>query len=187
MAWSRSASWPEDSDGLPTRNGPGGPADRAAGHCPRRRRTRQAAGMVSAYRRVLLATDLSEACEAATDAAIRLSRDHGAVLLVCSVVDPDRLRLPGGRFLRRLDQERAAVIEGAQQVVDRARSSGAVATFLVWDGDPAETVIAAADSEAVDATVIGSHGRGRLGRLLLGSTSKRVSEEARCQVIVVPS
>jgi nucleotide-binding universal stress UspA family protein len=139
------------------------------------------------YRRVLLATDLSDASEAATDAAIRLSIEHGAVLIVCSVVDPDRLRLPGGRFLRRLDQERAAVIDGARSIVDRARMAGAVATFLVWDGDPAETVIAAADSEAVDAIVIGSHGRGRLGRLLLGSTSGRVSAEARCPVIVVSS
>ena len=151
------------------------------------RRTPARPGASLRYRRVLLATDLSEASEAATDAAIRLAIDHGAVLLVCSVVDPDRLRLPGGRFVRRLDQERAAVTAGAGRVVARARSAGAAATFLVWDGDPAETIIAAAHSESADAIVIGTHGRGRLGRLLLGSTSRRVSAEARCPVIVVPS
>jgi len=139
------------------------------------------------YRRVLLATDLSEASEAATNAAIRLAIEHGAVLLVCSIVDPERLRLPGGGFLRRIDQERAEVASGARQVVARARDRGANATYLVWDGDPPSMILAAAASEHADAIVMGTHGRGRLGRLLMGSTSKRVAAEARCLVIVVPS
>ena len=153
------------------------------------RRSRGAAAQAPAlpYRRVLLATDLSDASEAATDAAIRLSVEHGAVLLVCSIVDLERLRLPGGRFLRRVDQERVHVADGARAVVARARERGANATYLVWDGDPAPMILAAAGSEHVDAIVMGTHGRGRLGRLLMGSTSKRVSEEAHCKVIVVPS
>jgi nucleotide-binding universal stress UspA family protein len=138
-------------------------------------------------RRLLLATDLSPASEAATEEAIAVAIEHGASLIVISVVDPRRLRLPGGPFFRRVDQERAEVIAGAQRVVARARGAGATATFLVWDGDPAESIIAAAESEAVDLIVIGSHGRGRLGRLVLGSTSARVAEEATCPVVVVPS
>jgi nucleotide-binding universal stress UspA family protein len=138
-------------------------------------------------RRVLLATDLSRASEAATERAISLAVANGASLIVVSVVDPGRLLGPGGRFLRRLDQERAEVMSGAQGIVARARTAGADATFLVWDGDPAETIMAAAQSEAADVIVIGSHGRGRLGRMILGSTSARVSEEALCRVEVVPS
>jgi nucleotide-binding universal stress UspA family protein len=137
--------------------------------------------------RILLATDLSPASGAATERAISLAVDHGASLIVICVVDPRRLLLPGGRFLRRLDQERAEMMSGAQGIVARARAAGARATFLVWDGDPAETIVAAAESEAVDVIVIGSHGRGRLGRLILGSTSARVADEAACRVVVVPS
>ena len=142
---------------------------------------------VAPIRRVLLATDLSPASQAATAEAITLASRHSAFLIVLSVVDPRRLQLPGGMFLRRLDQERAEVIEGTQQIVARAMAAGATATFLVWDGDPAETIIAAADSEDADVIVIGSHGRGRIGRMILGSTSARVSQDARRQVIVVPS
>jgi nucleotide-binding universal stress UspA family protein len=138
-------------------------------------------------RRLLLATDLSPASEAATARAISLAIANQASLVVISVVDPRRLRLPGGPFFRRVDQERAEVIAGAQHVVARARAAGAIATFLVWDGDPAESIIAAAESEAADVIVIGSHRRGRLGRLVLGSTSARVSEEASCEVVVVVS
>jgi nucleotide-binding universal stress UspA family protein len=130
---------------------------------------------------------LSPASEAATTEAVALAVRHGAFLIVLSVVDPRRLRLPGGPFLRRADQEHDEMLAGVQRIVARARAAGAAATFLVWDGDPAETIVAAAESEDADVIVIGSHGRGRIGRMILGSTSARVSQEARRKVIVVPS
>ena len=136
-------------------------------------------------RRVLLATDLSPVSELAAEEAIRLAAESGAQLLVLSVIDPGRLRLPGGMFLRRVDQERARIETGVQKLVGRARVAGARATFLVWEGDPAEAILAASEAENVDVIVLGSHGRGPLGRFVFGSTSARVSEQARCQVLVV--
>ena len=40
--------------------------------------------------------------------------------------------------------------------------------------------------EQADVIVLGSHDRGRLGRLMLGSISARVAADARCGVLVVP-
>jgi nucleotide-binding universal stress UspA family protein len=136
-------------------------------------------------RRILLATDLSAASDRAAEEAIRQAAGSGAELIVLSVIDPGRLRLPGGMFLRRVDQERARIDAAVQSLVGRARAAGARATFLVWEGDPAEAILAASESENVDTIVLGSHGRGLLGRLVLGSTSARVSEQARCRVVVV--
>lgn len=136
--------------------------------------------------RVLLATDLSTASDRAADEAIRLAVDSGAQLVVLSVVDPRRLRLPGGRFLRRIDQERARIESGVTALADRARAAGAKATFLVWEGDPAEVIVSASEAEGVDVVILGSHRRGLLGRLVLGSMSARVSEQTRCPVLVVP-
>ena len=135
-------------------------------------------------KRVLLATDLSPASEHASAEAIALAVDSGAVLLVLSVIDPGLLRLPGGRFLRRVDQERARIEAGTRALVARARAEGVRATFLVWEGDPAEAILAAADAEGIDLIVLGSHGRGPLGRFVLGSTSAAVSEVAPCRVLV---
>jgi nucleotide-binding universal stress UspA family protein len=146
---------------------------------------RDSDGRPLAIRRLLLATDLSSASERAAEEAIRLAVESGAQLVVLSVVDPGRLRLPGGIFLRRVDQERARIEAGVQILVGRARAATAQATFLVWEGDPAEAILAASEAEDVDVIVLGSHGRGRLGRLVLGSISARVSEEARCEVLVV--
>ena len=139
----------------------------------------------SPIKRVLLATDLTAVSENAAADAIQLAIEHDAQLIVISVIDTSLLRLPGGRFLRRVDQERARIEERAQELVMRARDAGARATFLVWEGDPAEAVLEAASAEAADVIVLGSHGRGRLGRLILGSTSTRVTEGARCPVLVV--
>ena len=139
----------------------------------------------SPIKRIMLATDLSAISANAARDAIELAREHGAQLIVMSVVDGSRLRLPGGRFLRRVDQERARIEEGAQALVRQARAAGADATFLVWEGDPAEAVLEAAAAEKVDVIVLGSHGRGRLGRMILGSISARVTNGARCPVLVV--
>jgi nucleotide-binding universal stress UspA family protein len=144
-------------------------------------------GQPIGIRRLLLATDLSPASAQAAEEAIRLAVETGAQLLVLSVVDPRRLRLPGGIFLRRVDQERSRIEVGVQRLVDSARRAGARATFLVWEGEPAEAILAASDAEKVDVIVMGSHGRGLLGRLVLGSTSTRVSEMATCHVVVVDS
>ena len=139
-----------------------------------------------AINRLLLATDLSTASERATDEAIRLAVESGAMLVALSVVDPRRLRLPGGRFLRRIDQERSRIEAGTQSLADRARAAGAKATFMVWEGDPAEVILAASEAEKVDVVILGSHRRGLLGRLVLGSVSAGVSEQSHCPVLVVP-
>jgi nucleotide-binding universal stress UspA family protein len=138
-------------------------------------------------RRVLLGTDLSAVSDRAADQAIELAAEHGAELIVLSVVDPKGLRLPGGRFVKRIDQERTRVEAAAQALVARARAAGARATFLVWEGDPVEAIVSASAAEHADVVVLGSHGRGRLGRLVLGSISAQVSGQAACQVVVVPA
>jgi nucleotide-binding universal stress UspA family protein len=147
--------------------------------------SRPVQGPADGILRLLLATDLSRASEQATREAIRLAAESGAQLVVLSVVDPRRLRLPGGLTIRRVDQERERIEAGVQRLVRRARAAHVRATFLIWEGDPAEAIATVSDAENVDMIVLGSHGRGRLGRLVVGSVSARVAAEARCRVLVV--
>ena len=111
----------------------------------------------------MLATDLAAVSQHAADHAIALAIEEGAELIVLSVVDPNRLLSPGGLFLRRIDQERSRVEAKAQALALRARAAGVPATFLVWEGDPAETILSASESENVDVIVLGSHDRGPTG------------------------
>jgi nucleotide-binding universal stress UspA family protein len=52
-------------------------------------------------------------------------------------------------------------------------------------GDPAAMVCLVARELAVDVVVIGSHGKGFLSRVLLGSVSEYVARHAPCPVLVV--
>lgn len=135
-------------------------------------------------RRILLATDLSAASEGATRQAIELARDLGASLLIISVIDPDLRGTPGGR-LERMDQRRAAREQAAQAVVVRGRQAGIAVNFLIWEGEPGPAIVEAAAAEEADLIVVGSHGRGRVGRFVLGSVSDHVIRRATAPVLVV--
>lgn len=144
-------------------------------------------GMVDLQRRhrIMLATDLSPASEQAGREALELAAGLRAELLIVSVIDPRSLRLPGGRFGVRVDQVRTARESAAQELVSRGRATGVRVSFLIWEGEPGEAIVDAARSEAVDFVVVGSHGRGSVGRFFLGSVSDHVVHNAPCPVIVV--
>ncbi|MDQ3684877.1 MAG: universal stress protein [Acidobacteriota bacterium] len=63
--------------------------------------------------------------------------------------------------------------------------------FPAWEagaealsGAPAWEIISKAEEWGADLIVVGSHGRSALGRLILGSVSRKVANEARCSVRV---
>jgi nucleotide-binding universal stress UspA family protein len=137
-----------------------------------------------AVRRILLATDLAPASEGATTQAIELARDLGANLLIVSVIDPAVRGAAGGR-VERMDQRRAAREAAAQALVVRGRQAGVPVSFLVWEGEPGPAIVEAAQSEGADLIVVGSHGRGRVGRFLIGSVSDHVIRHAAGPVLIV--
>ncbi len=136
-------------------------------------------------RRLLLATDLGDASTAATEHALDLAEELHASLVAVSVIDPGSLLLPGGRVRSRVDQERSRLEADAQALVARGRRRGIDISFLVWTGNPGDQIVAAAEAEDADMIIVGSHGRGTVGRLLLGSVSEHVVRNASCPVLVV--
>lgn len=137
-------------------------------------------------RRVLVATDTSGASGSAELAGVELAARAGASLIFVSVIDPSRLRLPGGLFHTRVDQVRSQREMALARILASARHAGVAAQYLIWEGDPGALVIEAADTEDADVIVVGSHGRGPIGRLLLGSVSSYVVDHARRRVVVIP-
>jgi len=139
---------------------------------------------VGSVRRILLATDLSPASAGATRQAFDLAGDLGSNLLIVSVIDPAVRGVPGGR-VERMDQRRAERERAAQQLVVRGRDAGVPVSFMVWEGEPGQSIVDAAAAEQVDLIVVGTHGRGTVGRLLIGSVSDYVLRNAPCPVLVV--
>jgi nucleotide-binding universal stress UspA family protein len=121
---------------------------------------------------ILLATDASRASEAAEEQAIELAARLGSRLVVVSAIS-------GSPEVR---ASRLLAIEG---VVQRARAGGAEAAGLTWDGVAGEAIVEAAAAEHADLIVVGTHERGTVGRLFLGSVSDHVVRHAGCPVMVV--
>lgn len=134
---------------------------------------------------VLLATGLDTASAEATDQAIELAVGLRSRLLILNVVDPRRGRsIMGGGRIRPVEEREARALM-VRDIVQRARAAGADATFLVWDGDVADGIVAAADAEGADLIVVGTHGRAGVERSILGSVSDQVIRRSHCPVMVV--
>jgi nucleotide-binding universal stress UspA family protein len=134
---------------------------------------------------IVLGTEFGPVSAAAERVAIRLAVEARVPLLIVHGIDIGRLRLPGGLFSQRVDQVRGARQSHATALTKRVRAAGGQAQVLIWDGDPASCVIEAARAEGASRIVIGSHGRGRLGRVLVGSVSATVAAQADCPVDIV--
>jgi len=138
-------------------------------------------------RTVLLATDLTQISESAAAEALDLCAALGARLLVVNVIDS---RLGFGRQLRpdtrstRIDQIRAERESLLLVLIGKARALGIEASFLVWTGEPGQSIVAAAEAEGANLVVVGTRALDRAGRFLLGSVSDYVVNNSPCPVLI---
>lgn len=145
-----------------------------------------------AFRRLLLAIDGSDGSLHATPWAREVARAfHGQVWPMTATVAPDvvehyldalaGLMVPGPSNLLQEEEQRAlAVLEQAR------RDLGAVASeeTVLRAGRAAVAVADAARDLEADLVVLGSHGHGAAGRLLLGSVADAVKNHVRASVLI---
>jgi nucleotide-binding universal stress UspA family protein len=145
-----------------------------------------------ALKKILVAMDFSELSAVALSYACELGRLFDAEVHVVHVVDDLGARLaglPGGYAgdLGRLqtDMEHTALeqIDARLQRDDLhlLRTESVVRTSL----SPAETILAYARDAKVDCIVMGTHGRGGVAHIVLGSVAERVVRLAPCPVLTV--
>lgn len=143
-------------------------------------------------RRILFATDFSDASRPAARRAVSLAKDSGAELLVVHVYEPPVRPAVDAFLVPRVYDEFEAEIrsqadQGLAPIVARAAGAGVAARPLVLRGVADEAIARAAKDEAADLVVVGTHGRGGVARLLLGSVAARVVSSAPCPVLTVPA
>jgi universal stress protein A len=164
------------------------------------KRTRTASGgppgwpqkeaMMKSFRRVLFATDFSEASRRAFEEAIELSKDNGAELVIAHAYQPSNL-LPTDIYLvpavyEELDTKlRENAQKKLETLVQEARRGGVQARWLVLSGAPDEAIAEAARENAADLVIVGTHGRAGAARFFLGSVASRVIATAPCPVLTV--
>lgn len=147
------------------------------------------------YRRILVASDLTELAKPALKVAVDLARTFGAKLTVLHVIEPFRearpwvttLAPPDVEMFERLMEQEVASSKKllAEQAAAAATGTPAVGIdSLVRRGPAADTIVAEAVSMQADLVVVGTHGRKGLKHALLGSVAERVARLASCSVLV---
>jgi nucleotide-binding universal stress UspA family protein len=149
--------------------------------------------------RVLVAYDGSEASRHAARLLDRLVWPEGTIGRVMSVCESGLGELPEWLKERTRDAETEAMSQNwvREHEVEKQTLHHELTAFshklprpfrtdpLVVDGDPANEILKAIDSERADLVVMGARGMGTLERLFLGSTSQKVLHHAPCSVLIV--
>jgi nucleotide-binding universal stress UspA family protein len=137
------------------------------------------------FKRILLAVDGSDHAVRAAEIAADLVRSMKAELRIVVVYDP----IPPYLGEPNLQSAINARLSEAQDILQKA--VGVVGNVPVevhadmLEGNPAEAIIEVANTWESDVIVMGSRGLGRLGGLVLGSTSQKVVSHAPCPVLIV--
>ena len=139
------------------------------------------------YERILVPTDGSAGVERAIEQAVALASVHGASIHAVFIVNtanfaslPRETSWEGVSDMLREDGKEA--LERVREIAERR--SVPIETGLI-EGTPSKEIVRYATEEGCDLIVMGTHGRGGIDRLLLGSVAERVVRTSDAPVLTV--
>lgn len=149
--------------------------------------------MLTLSKQILVAIDGSPQSDKAAEEAVRLASVSGRRFrskVFAVLVLPN---MKSASFTDFLPSKPPTELPDWQQKRDRlfyvvekvAAEADVLLESMVVYGDPAEELITLADEKECDVIVIGSSGKGRMKRTLLGSVSTKVALHAQCSVYIV--
>jgi nucleotide-binding universal stress UspA family protein len=139
---------------------------------------------------ILVATDFSEPSGAALAYGRALARTFKATLHVLHVVDDLSSAVYGAEgFVASMPQLQQEAEDVARAHLDKLLGTDEPALptrrVLAISSAPASTIVDYAGREHIDLIVTGTHGRGAVAHLLMGSVAERVVRTAPCPVLTV--
>ena len=139
---------------------------------------------------LLVTIDFSSVTDAQIDIVDSLaSRDRKIHLLHVTEPDPSFVGLEAGP--EEVQHQVASELQNARDELDalanRLRAKGHMVDTLLVPGPTVQTIVEQAEELDADVIVMGSHGRGKLFDLVVGSVSAGVIRKSPVPVLVVPA
>jgi len=144
---------------------------------------------VIVLKNILVATDFSEPSENALNYGRDLARSYTATLHVLHVTENVLMRYsPEIGFA--VPDFQADLDRQARQELDRRITADEMRALKVVPAlesaiNPAAAIVDYAKTHEIDLIVVGTHGRGAMQHLLMGSVAERVVRMAPCPVLAV--
>ncbi len=149
--------------------------------------------MINTAKHILVPTDFSKLSDAAAAYAAKLAIALRASLHIQHVVvDPlaggwaaDVAQLPG--LLERTAAEAREKLDTKLKTIltDEERGALNVVEPAVGTGQAADEIVEYADTHGLDLIVMGTHGRGGVEKMWLGSVTEKVLRKAHCPVLAL--
>ena len=142
-------------------------------------------------RRILHATDYSQASERALQEAVDFAKQNDAELLVLHVIQPVVPYVAGEDigaaelYVKLEESTKQEARRSMNKLMQRLERLGVKAKTLLLRGIPADQIVKAAKNRKADMIVIGTHGRTGLTKLFMGSVASRVISTAQSPVLTV--
>jgi len=139
-------------------------------------------------RQILIATDGSETANEAADFGIEMIGCSGAKIYAVYVIDitPYRSVSLDKIWSKETLTEHERVGHEATSYIEKiGKAAGAEVETRVLRGNPAEKIISFAEDNNIDMIIVGSLGKGRYERAVLGSVSEKIVKHAKVPVMVV--
>ncbi len=137
------------------------------------------------YSKILVPIDGSACSDHAVVHAAKLAKTLGSRVTLLLALDAFALARDGfvtfAEFHRELRANGEREVERAKEMM---RAEGVEAEGVVEEGAPLEEIVRA--STEFDLVVMGSHGRGFVKRMLVGSVTQAVLHHVKRPVLVVP-
>jgi nucleotide-binding universal stress UspA family protein len=138
-----------------------------------------------ALKRILVPHDFSETSAAAVKYAVALARNFGAQMYFLHVgrqaVDQFEVEFPIGLE----DALEDGIRERLLRIITPEEEAELRPEFVVRPGVPAAEIVRYAEDANIDLIIMGTHGRGFVGHVMMGSVAERVVRTAPCPVLTV--
>lgn len=140
---------------------------------------------------ILVSLDISESTDKVIATASQLASAMSAKLYLIHVTEPEPDFIGygvGPQIVRdSVSNEFHKEHEQIQKIAEKLRQQGLNTRGLLIQGSTVDTLLKQAEKRDVKMIVMGSHGRGAVYKMLIGSVSEGVLRGAQCPVLVVPT
>jgi nucleotide-binding universal stress UspA family protein len=140
---------------------------------------------------ILVATDFCEESQAALVYARELAHAFGGTLhvlhvswnVVATAIGVEGYTPDFTRLQREVEETARKQLDAI--VTEEDRRTLAAKAIVLTSNEPAQAIVSYARDAHVDLVVVGTHGRGGMAHLLMGSVAERVVRTAPCPVLAV--
>lgn len=138
-----------------------------------------------ALKHILVPHDFSETSAAAVSYAIALARSFNARITFLHVGDGARSAFETEFPIGLEGAVEDAIRERLLKIVTPQQQLELTPQFVVRPGSPAPEIVRFAETNGVDLIVMGTHGRGFVGHVVMGSVAEKIVRTSVCPVLTI--